>query len=276
MQDIPTFSEGAVREAVLNAVSHRDYQNPGSVFIRQYADRIRIESPGGFPPGITPENIMDCQLPRNRRIAETLSKCGLIERSGQGVDRMFEEAIRQGKNVPNFSDSDSYSVKLTLDGKIHDINFLKFLEKVSSSKDQILSSSELIVLDLVHKDKAITTGHLKQILGRLKERGIVESAGRRGKYLLNRSYYEIAGKRGDHTRRQGLDKETNYQLLLKHISDNARTGSKLKELMQVLPSLSTGQVQGMLKQLKKQNKIKKEGITKAASWFPASSGNVEF
>lgn len=68
--DIPTFAERPVREAILNAVSHRDYQLGGSVFIRQYARRLVIESPGGLPTGITIENILDRQAPRNRRIAE--------------------------------------------------------------------------------------------------------------------------------------------------------------------------------------------------------------
>ena len=84
MHPVPTFSEIAVREALLNAVSHRDYRHPGSVFVRQYARRVEIVSPGGFPPGITPENILDQQLPRNRRIAETFARCGLVERLGPG------------------------------------------------------------------------------------------------------------------------------------------------------------------------------------------------
>ncbi len=80
--DIPTFSERVVREAVLNAVSHRDYQLGGSVFIRQHPRRLVFESPGGFPIGITEQNILDRQLPRNRRIADIFAKCGLVERSG--------------------------------------------------------------------------------------------------------------------------------------------------------------------------------------------------
>ena len=49
--DIPTFNESAVREAILNAISHRDYRMAGSVFIRQFPRRLEIVSPGGFPPG---------------------------------------------------------------------------------------------------------------------------------------------------------------------------------------------------------------------------------
>jgi len=117
MHDILTFSEGAVREAILNAVSHRDYRRAGSVFVRQYPRRIEVVSPGGFPAGITVENILYRQLPRNRRIAETLERCGLVERSGQGANRMFEESIRQAKPLPDFAGTDQYQVALTLHGR---------------------------------------------------------------------------------------------------------------------------------------------------------------
>jgi len=56
--DIPTFNESAVREAILNAISHRDYRMAGSVFVRQFPRRLEIASPGGLPRGITPENIL--------------------------------------------------------------------------------------------------------------------------------------------------------------------------------------------------------------------------
>ena len=74
--DIATFNERVVREAILNAVSHRNYQFGGSIFVRQFRDRLVVESPGGLPFGITLGNILDRQLPRNRRIAEILSLCG--------------------------------------------------------------------------------------------------------------------------------------------------------------------------------------------------------
>ena len=104
--DIPTFSERVVREAVLNAVSHRDYQLSGSVFIRQDPRRLVLESPGGFPVGITEHNILDRQLPRNRRIADIFAKCGLVERSGQGMNLMFELSIQESKPTPDFAGTD--------------------------------------------------------------------------------------------------------------------------------------------------------------------------
>ncbi|EQD75279.1 transcriptional regulator, partial [mine drainage metagenome] len=68
--DVPSFDEVTVREALLNAVAHRDYRDGRSVFVRQWARRLEVVSPGGLPAGITPENILDQQNPRNRRLAE--------------------------------------------------------------------------------------------------------------------------------------------------------------------------------------------------------------
>ena len=98
--DIPTFNEKAIREVILNAVSHRDYREAGSIWVKQYPRKIIIASPGGFPSGITPSNMLWKQQPRNRRIADIFNKCGLVERAGQGADRIFEESIRQGNPYP--------------------------------------------------------------------------------------------------------------------------------------------------------------------------------
>jgi ATP-dependent DNA helicase RecG len=111
---VPTFIEASAREAFLNAVSHRDYRHPGSVFVRQYPRRLEVVSPGGFPPGITPQNILDQQTPRNRRIAETFARLGLVERAGQGVDRMVRESILNSKPLPDYRLSDAGQVWLTL------------------------------------------------------------------------------------------------------------------------------------------------------------------
>src|SRR5947209_2668640 len=102
MLDVPTFNETVCREAILNAVSHRDYRLAGSVFVRQFPRRLEVVSPGGLPAGITPENILWRQAPRYRRIAESVSRCGLVERAGQGMDRIYEECIKESKPKPDF------------------------------------------------------------------------------------------------------------------------------------------------------------------------------
>ena len=134
MWDIQTFNEIVVREAILNAVSHRDYRLAGSIFIKQYPRRLEIISPGGFPPGVSPENILWKQVPRNRRLAEAFSRCGLVERSGQGANRMFECCIRESKPQPDFTGSDDYQVFVSLQGDIQDPNFLRFLGQLGNER----------------------------------------------------------------------------------------------------------------------------------------------
>lgn len=266
-QEIPTFNEAVVREAILNAVSHRDYRLAGSVFIRQYPTRLEIVSPGGFPHGITAENILWRQSPRNRRIAEVFAKCGLVERSGQGANRMFEECIKESKPSPDFSDTDEYQVSLTLRGEVQDPLFLQFLEKIGRETLTSFTTRDFLLLDVLHREEKVPQEYTDRI-PRLADLGVIARAGR-GRYILSKRFYAFAGKKGVYTRKKGLDRDTNKALLLKHIKDNRKTGSRLWELMQVLPSLSRDQIQTLLREMKSNGKIMLTGRTRNARWFPA-------
>ncbi|MBN1942287.1 MAG: putative DNA binding domain-containing protein [Phycisphaerae bacterium] len=272
--DIPTFSEHVIREALLNAVSHRDYQLAGSVFVRQYPRQLRLENPGGFPVGVNEKNILHRQSPRNRRIADIFSKCGLVERSGQGMDLMFRTSIRESKHIPDFSGTDQYQVTLTLDGEVHDPQFLVFLEKVGREKQEMFCTDDFLVLDLVHREQTVSE-HLHSRLQPLMEAGAIERYGRgRGiRYILARAYYTMINQKGVYTRKRGLDRRTNKELLLKHIRDNEKTGSRLKELCQVLPALSRPQVQTLLQELKSDGKIVTVGKTRNSLWYPSNSAD---
>jgi ATP-dependent DNA helicase RecG len=267
--DVPTFNETVVREAILNAVSHRDYRLGGSTFVRQFARRLEVVSPGGFPPGITPDNILWRQAPRNRRIAEVFAKCGLVERSGQGMNRMFEESIRESKPTPDFTGTDDYQVSVTLQGDIQDPQFLRFIEQVGRERLAAFTAADFLVVDLVHREQPIPPD-LKKRLPVLVDLGVIETVGRgRGtRYILSRRFFGFMGKKGVYTRKKGLDRETNKALLLKHIQDNRSEGSQFDELAQVLPALSKHQIQALLRKLQADGQIHTVGRTKGARWFP--------
>ena len=265
--DIPTFNERVVREAILNAVSHRNYQMGGSVFIRQYQDRLVVESPGGFPNGISLDNILDRQVPRNRRIAEILALCGLVERSGQGMNLIYELSIKEAKQLPDFVGTDDSFVSITLNGLVIDKNMLSVINKIGNEQLEILSTSDFLVIHALYHEMGLTE-NLRSRLKRLTDLGIVEHTGR-SKYVLARSLYRAIGKSGVHTRMVGLDRETNKELLLKHIRNNGREGTPLKELYQVLPGHNRGQLQILLRELRKEGRIFCEGNTNAARWFAA-------
>ena len=263
--DIPTFNERVAREALLNAVSHRNYQLSGSVFVRQYPDRLVIESPGGFPAGVTLDNILNRQSPRNRHIAEMLALCGLVERSGQGMNLIYELSIKEAKALPDFRGTDDHFVFITLNGLILDKRMLLLINKIGSKRLEVFSTDDFLVINaLFHQQKFPDT--LRSYTKRLIDMGIIEHKGR-NKYVLARSLYAVTGKPGVHTRLVGLDRETNKELILKHIIENGDIGTPLKELHDVLPGHNRSQIQVLLRELKDEKRIISRGTTKAAKWF---------
>jgi len=266
--DIPTFDEVAIREAILNAIAHRDYRLGGSVFIRQYARRLEIVSPGGFPPGITPENIADQQNPRNRRLAEALAKAGLVERSGQGLNLMIESAIRQTKPLPDFSGSSTHEVRLTLAGTVQNPAFIRFLERLGDERLARFSTQDYLALDALQRDRPLAPPLVARMPS-LIDAGAVESQGR-GKgmrFFLSRDLYVAIGQPGAYTRRKGLDDETNKALLEKHIRDSGATGAPMRELQQVLPALSRAKIKRLLETLQQEKRVVLRGVTRAGRWL---------
>jgi len=251
--DIPTFNERVVREVVLNAVSHRNYQLGGNIFIRQYPDRLVVESPGGFPYGISLENILDRQLPRNRRIAEILSLCGVVERSGQGMNLIYELSIKEAKHLPEFTGTDDNFVSITLNGSIIDTNMLSVINRIGSECLETLSTGDFLVINALYHEMNVDE-NLQSHLNRLIHLGIVEHLSRK-KYLLARNLYMAAGKTEIHTRKVGLVRDTNKELLLKHIHKSGSKGTPFKELQQVLPGHSRGQIQVLLRELRSEKRV---------------------
>lgn len=266
--EIPTFNEVVVREALLNALAHRDYHRPESVFVRQFPKRLEIISPGGFPSGITPANMIWRQSPRNRRIAEACQKCGLVERSGQGANRMFEESIRQGKAKPSFAGTDDSQVFLTVHGEVQNPQFLSFLQEVGGERLLSFTTEDLLVLDSVQREEPISDD-LRPRLSQLISEGIVEKFGRgRGvKLILSRRLYAHLGKTGAYTRKRGLDRRTNKELLFQHLRDNGDDGAAMKEFQQVLPTLSRRQISGLIEDLRNEGKIYAKGQRRGTRWF---------
>ncbi len=109
---VPVYPLEVVREAVLNAVTHRDYSDPGEVFIRHAPRELVITSPGSFLADITPKNILRHEpISRNRTLAEAFQKLRLVERAGIGRRRIFIPMLSYGKHIPEY-DTDGLRVTL--------------------------------------------------------------------------------------------------------------------------------------------------------------------
>ena len=118
---IPSFPVEVVREAVLNAVTHRDYMDPGEVLVRHTGELLAVTSPGGFIAGITPRNILRHEpVSRNRTLAGAFEKLRLVERAGIGRRRIFETTLSYGKRIPEYEASAHQVTLRIFDGSFDD------------------------------------------------------------------------------------------------------------------------------------------------------------
>jgi len=106
-QDIPEYPRAAIREALVNAVAHRDYSSAarGShVQVKLFSDRLEIASPGGLYGNVTVDTLEESQSARNRQLVRMMQDIRLVENRGSGVDSMVEAMRAAGLEPPQFSD----------------------------------------------------------------------------------------------------------------------------------------------------------------------------
>lgn len=117
------------------------------VVIKQYPDSITITNAGGFPSGVDMNNILTVNsVPRSKLMSEVLQKTGLVERSGQGVEKMFYNCIMEGEALPDYSGTDPYQVSLTFNAPILDTAFVIFIRKVQDNRS---ATEQLNVFELL-------------------------------------------------------------------------------------------------------------------------------
>jgi ATP-dependent DNA helicase RecG len=133
--DIKLFNKETIREAVLNAIAHRSMIVQNDVVIKQSPTELTITNAGGFPIGVDKSNVLTVNsTPRSKRLAEVLQKTGLVEKSGQGVDKMFTNCIMEAKPLPDFSATDNYQVSLKFRTEIRDVPFLIYIRQEQAKR----------------------------------------------------------------------------------------------------------------------------------------------
>jgi ATP-dependent DNA helicase RecG len=102
-QTIHEYPYPALREALVNAVAHRDYGHPGSIQVMIFDDRIEIVSPGGIPKGLSLQEVRGMHIPRNAILCERFHDIGEMEEYGTGLKKMENLMIAHGLNKPIIS-----------------------------------------------------------------------------------------------------------------------------------------------------------------------------
>lgn len=264
-QEVLAFDEKSCREAVNNAVAHRDYSISGrSIFIYASPQSFAVVSPGGFPQHITPENILKAApYWRNRLIAEAFERTKLVEKSGQGMDVIFDATIRHGKGLPDFKGTDAHTVQINIPAKVKDAEFVRFMEKIVNEKQVSLSFDEIYELELLREQKIAANPQHKEKFLKL---GIVEKIGKTSgtKYMLSHKYYSYEKKPGAYTRIRGLTREHKKQLILAHIKRESH--GQIRDFIDAFPELKRSDINNLLQELKHDNQIYLEGKTRTGVW----------
>lgn len=158
LADLP---DRPVREAVVNALAHRDWRIPDPVAIEQSPARLVVHSPGPLVRGVTLENILaHPSKPRNRALTEAIRKLGLAEQAGVGIDRMYRDMIRGGHDVPSFS-AENY-VRVALAGGTPNRSVARYVSGLPSDVAEDVDS--MLVLFSFLSSRTATASTLSSVV----------------------------------------------------------------------------------------------------------------
>jgi ATP-dependent DNA helicase RecG len=183
-QDIPEYPEVALREAIVNAVAHRDYSpfvRGSHIQVRMFADRLEVQNPGGLYGGVTVDDLKEGQTTRNRLLVQLMEDLHLVENRGSGIDAMLDAMQKRRLPAPVFEDKRT-----------------AFLVRFYQVMPAELSDEEQRVLAFVKEHGSIKRAEAQKLL---------EVSDRRAKYVLEKM------EKARLLRQEGRQKGARYLLL---------------------------------------------------------------
>lgn len=159
-QETSEYPVEAVRELLVNAVAHRDYNQQGdTIHLNIFADRIEIHSPGGLPGPVTLDNLLEARFSRNAVIVQVLSDLGFVERLGYGLDRVVTVVRQNGLRQPRFEEVGG-SFRVTLWGEPADAPDLPDL---GAYQDLELNPRQQAALGYLARHRRITSREFQDL-----------------------------------------------------------------------------------------------------------------
>ncbi len=272
---VPKVDMGAFREAVANALIHRDYHRLGAVHVRLENDALVVSNPGGLVDGVTLANLLVTEpRPRNRVLADALKRIGIVERSGRGVDKIYRGLLKFGRPAPDYSRTDTSNVVVRLGTDAADLEFRRLVAEAERNRSGELPIDSLIALAALRELKRVTAEELasriqrdtvnaKRTLEALTEAGLVDAHGiTRGRnYTLSAAVYQRQGDKAAYTRQAGFTALQNEQMVLNYVRQHGQI--KRAEVME-LCRLSEGQAKDLLKRMLGATLLQLEGTGRGA------------
>jgi ATP-dependent DNA helicase RecG len=283
---VPNYDRRAFREGVVNALIHRDYTRLGAVHVRWEADGLIISNPGGFVEGVTLDKLLVTEpRPRNPLLADIMKRVGLAERTGRGVDLIYQGLLRYGKPAPDYSSSDANNVVLRLPKADADLRFLELILEEERRRGAPIPIASLIALAQLRAAARLDVGTLshalqrdeaatRALLGRLMEAGLVQAHGpsRDREYSLSAAVYRRLGSAAEYVRQAAFDDIQQEQMILQYVRQHGRiTRRDAAELCR----LGLDQASRLLRRLVTKGELEPHGAGRAAYYAQAKhAGNA--
>ena len=227
---VPNYDRRAFREAFVNALVHRDFSRFGAVHVKISDDGLTVSNPGGFVEGVNLNNLLVAD-PRSRNplLADVIKRIGLAERTGRGIDRIFEGMLRYGRPAPDYTMSGEFTVSVHMVNAAADLDFLKM---VVEQEDKLgnMPIDSLIILSRLREERRLTMpdlmpsvqkseANVRATLEKLVETGFLEphGTGRGRTYTLSVKLYQNAGKKSEYIRQTGFSTIQQEQMILGYI-----------------------------------------------------------
>jgi ATP-dependent DNA helicase RecG len=272
---VPNYDPRSFREALVNALVHRDYTRLGAVHVQWHPDGITISNPGGFIEGVRLDNLLVVEpRPRNPLLADAIKRIGLAERTGRGIDLIYQGLLRYGRPAPDYSRSSAYSVVVVLPGGAADIGLLRVVIEEERRLGYPLPVESLIALCLLRNERRVDAARLaraiqrdepaaRAVLEQLVEAGLVEARGvRRGRtYTLSPKVYQGLGQSAGYVRQAGFEAIQQEQMVLQFVRAHGRITRK--DVM-ALCRINEDQATYLLRKLTDENKLRLVGRGRGA------------
>jgi len=278
---VPMVDLGAFREAVANALIHRDYHRLGAVHVRLEDSALIVSNPGGLVDGVTLSNLLTIEPhPRNPQLADAMKRIGVVERSGRGVDKIFRGLLKFGRPAPDYSRTSREDVVLRLPTDPADLEFRRLVVDAERGGGSELPIDSLIALSALRAQKRLTADELaaqiqrdpaqaRQTLEALTEAGLVEPHGatRSRSYMLSAHLYRLAGDKAAYTRQAGFSAIQHEHMVLNFVRQHGRI---VRADVMELCRLSSDQAATLLRRLKAKGVLQQHGERRWASYTLAS------
>lgn len=222
---LPNLPERVSREAVANALTHRDYTDLGPVRILLDRRSFTVSNPGGLPRDVSLETIIEASSPRSPALADAFKRAGIVDRAGRGVRLMYQALLTSGHGEPDYSSTTDNQVTVDIPVSGTDREFARFVAAWQHDHGD-LDVRDLRVLHTLHEEGRTSTDRLtalldekpdrlRRILQRLNDVALVETIGRGAarEYRLGSAFYDTVGRRPDFIRSQSIGDVRARQLI---------------------------------------------------------------